>query len=90
MCTAGPIGGGGVAAAKPMVVPQFPQNAAPGAMGEPQFGHTWTFVMVTDAKETSCAASAVPQFLQKVDPSRFTVPHRGQVAMGGLVVSTSP
>src|SRR5438067_11488477 len=67
-------GGGAAAAAAASVVPQLPQNAAFGATGEPQLGHAFTFVIVTGAKETSEGASAVPHSLQKVDPSRFTVP----------------
>jgi hypothetical protein len=75
-------GGNGEAIGTPIVVPQLPQNAASGAIGAAQFGHIWTFVMVTDANEMSSVGSAVPQFLQKVEPFRLTVPHRGQLAIG--------
>ena len=81
----GAVGGGGAAALNP----QFPQNAEFGANGDPQFGHALTFVIVTEAKETSEGVSAVPQSLQKVDPSRFAIPQRGQVAIGVLSISTS-
>jgi hypothetical protein len=62
-------------------VPQFPQNAAPGATVEPQLEHKLTFAMVTGVKETSGGANGVPHSVQNVDPSGFTVPQCGQVAM---------
>ena len=85
---AGGGGGGGGAAAiggvGARVSPQFPQNAALGASVAPQLGQRLTFVIVTGANETSCGVNAMPQSLQKVDPSRFSVPQREQVAMGSL------
>jgi hypothetical protein len=74
--------GGGAGGGAATVMPQFPQNAAPGARVEPQLGHKLTLAMVTGAKETSGGANGVPHSVQKVDPSRFTVPQCGQVAMG--------
>jgi hypothetical protein len=69
--------GGGTAA----VMPQFPQNTDPGASGAPHFGQG-ACTVVTEAKETSDAASVLPQSLQKLASSRFTAPQRAQVAMG--------